>query len=594
MKSPIYIMSSLMLLGSLTGCSSSLDLGKQLNTQNPTNPTTPSKQETAPEQGYGLTEQKLTHAKEFMVASANPLATQAGYDILANGGTAVDAMVAVQTTLSLVEPQSSGLGGGAFVVYWDNENKKLTTFDGRETAPMSVDENLFMKDGKPMGFMDAVVGGRSVGVPAIPLLMQDLHKRYGKLEWKNLFGTPIRLATDGFKVSPRMANSIESNQISLSKYKTTADYFLPNGTPLKAGDLLKNAEFAKTVQTLANEGSEPFYHGKYAQNIVQIVNHADNKGTLNMADFGAYQVIERTPVCADYRQYQVCGMGAPSSGGIALGQIVGILNQFLPNQLPINHDHTLRVLGDASRLAFADREQYVADPKYVNVPIAQMLSKQYLAQRAELIKTSNVALENVKAGEISTTFAPAPSLELPSTSHISIVDKYGNALSMTTSIENAFGSTLMANGYLLNNELTDFSFEPSKNGKPVANRVEGGKRPRSSMAPTIVMKDGKPYMAVGSPGGSRIIGYVAKTLVAHVDWGMDIQQAINYPNVLNRFGSYEIEKSSRAAALNTPLMNLGYETDIRDLNSGVQGIIITETGLQGGADPRREGRVMGK
>lgn len=593
MKSHIYIMSSLMMLGTLTGCNS-LDLDKQLNTQTSTNPTTPSKQDTAPEQGYGLTEQKLTHANEFMVASANPLATKAGYDILANGGTAVDAMVAVQTTLSLVEPQSSGLGGGAFVVYWDNDTKKLTTFDGRETAPMSVDENLFMKDGKPMGFMDAVVGGRSVGVPAVPLLMHDLHKRYGKLAWQNLFNEPIRLATDGFKISPRMASSIESNKTSLAKHKTTADYFLPNGTPLKAGDVLTNAEFAKTVQTLANEGSQPFYHGKYAQNIVQVVNEADNKGTLSMADFGAYQVIERSPVCADYRQYQVCGMGAPSSGGIALGQIVGILNQFLPNQLPVNQADTLRVLGDASRLAFADREQYVADPKYATVPTAQMLSKQYLAQRAELIKTNSLALESVKAGELSSNYAPAPSLELPSTSHISIVDKYGNVLSMTTSIENAFGSTLMANGYLLNNELTDFSFEPTKNGKPVANRVEGGKRPRSSMAPTIVMKDNMPYMAVGSPGGSRIIGYVAKTLVAHVDWGMDIQQAINYPNVLNRFGSYEIEKGSQAEQLNTPLMNLGYKTDIRDLNSGVQGIVITKEGLQGGADPRREGKVMGK
>lgn len=592
MKSYIYIMTSFMMLGGLTGCNQA-EVSKQLGQQLATKPIT-SKQDTAPEQGYGLTEQKLAHANEFMVASANPLATQAGYDILAKGGTAVDAMVAVQTTLSLVEPQSSGLGGGAFVVYWDNNTKKLITFDGRETAPMAVDENLFMKDGKPMGFMDAVVGGRSVGVPAVPLLMHDLHKRYGKLAWQNLFDDPIRLATDGFKVSPRMASSIESNKTSLAKHKTTADYFLPNGTPLKAGDILKNAEFAQTVQALANEGSQPFYHGKYAQNIVQVVNDSDNKGTLAMADFGAYQVIERSPVCADYRQYQVCGMDAPSSGGIALGQIVGVLNQFLPNQLPVNQDHTLRVLGDASRLAFADREQYVADPKYTTVPSAQMLSKEYLAQRAELIKNTNLALETVKAGEISSTHAPAPSLELPSTSHISIVDKYGNVLSMTTSIENAFGSTLMANGYLLNNELTDFSFEPTKNGKPVANRVEGGKRPRSSMAPTIVMKDNKPYMAVGSPGGSRIIGYVAKTLVAHVDWGMDIQQAINYPNVLNRFGSYEIEQGSNAVQFNTPLMNLGYKTDIRDLNSGVQGIVITEKGLQGGADPRREGKVMGK
>lgn len=551
-------------------------------------------QNIAPEQGYGLTSQQLTHANEFMVASANPLATQAGYDILDKGGSAVDAMVAVQTTLSLVEPQSSGLGGGAFVVYWDNTAKTLTTFDGRETAPRTVDSHLFIQDGKPMAFRDAVVGGRSVGVPAIPMLMHGLHARYGKLSWHTLFDTPIRLATDGFRVSPRMANSIASNQQALSKHKNTADYFLPNGNPLQAGELLKNPEFAKTAQTLATQGFSPFYYGEYAQNIVQVVNESDNKGSLTMDDFATYQVIERHPVCANYRQYQVCGMDAPSSGGIALGQIVGILNQFSPQELQINQPSTLRILGDASRLAFADREQYVADPRFIKVPTQKMLATDYLSERAKLIKNTNTALIDVKAGELYAKYAPAPSLELPSTSHISIVDKYGNVLSMTTSIENAFGSTLMVNGYLLNNELTDFSFEPTKDDKPVANRVEGGKRPRSSMAPTIVMKDGKPYMAVGSPGGSRIIGFVAKTLVAHVDWGMDIQQAINHPNVLNRFGTYEIEQDSQAIQFNDALTNLGYKTNIRDLNSGVQGIIITEHGLQGGADPRREGKVMGK
>lgn len=603
MKS-IYIMTSLMMCTALTACThlSSASLSTtSLSTTSKTPSTNasldtaqPSTQHVAPEQGYELTEQRLVHANKFMVASANPLATKAGYDILAQGGSAVDAMIAVQTTLSLVEPQSSGLGGGAFVVYWDNDKKRLTTFDGRETAPMAVDEALFMKEGKAMGFMDAVVGGRSVGVPAVPLLMRQMHERYGKLSWGELFGEPIRLAKDGFVVSPRMASSIKSNEQSLSKHKTTADYFLPNGKPLQAGEILVNPEFADTVETLATQGVMPFYHGKYAQNIVQVVNDSDNKGSLTMADFGVYQVIERQPVCVDYRQYQVCGMGAPSSGGIALGQIVGVLNHFSPSELAEGQAQTLRILGDASRLAFADREQYVADPKYLTVPTQQMLSPDYLSQRAALIKNTHVALAEVQAGKLSVTHAPAPSLELPSTSHISIVDQYGNVLSMTTSIENAFGSTLMANGYLLNNELTDFSFEPTKEGKPVANRVEGGKRPRSSMAPTIVMHEGRPYMAVGSPGGSRIIGYVAKTLVAHVDWGMDIQQAINYPNALNRFGVYELEQDSVASSFNQSLMDLGYKTDIRDLNSGVQGIIITKHGLQGGADPRREGQVMGK
>lgn len=547
----------------------------------------------APERATGLTKQSEIHAKEFMIATANPLATQAGYDILKKGGSAIDAMVAAQTTLSLVEPQSSGLGGGAFVVYWDNKTKTLTTFDGRETAPMSATPELFMdKEGKPLQFMDAVVGGRSVGVPAVPLLMESLHGRYGVLPWGSLFDAPIRLATDGFEVSPRMAMSISQNEQYLKRHTKTAEYFLPNGQALKAGDILKNPEFAQTVSTLAKVGSQPFYTGKYAQNIVDVVQTGDNAGELSMADFEAYKVIQRQPVCVTYRVYEVCGMGAPSSGGIAVGQILGILNNFDPSQTGYHADG-LRRLGDASRLAFADRDMYVADPEFVPVPTKSLISSDYLKQRSQLIASSSQALSEVKAGEFLHEWVAGVGMELPSTSHISIVDKDGNVLSMTTSIENAFGSTLMANGYLLNNELTDFSFEPTKEGKLVANRVEGGKRPRSSMAPTIVLKDGKPYMAVGSPGGSRIIGYVAKTIVAHSDWNMGIQEAISAPNVLNRFGSYELEKDTQASNWAAPLEQLGYKTDVRELNSGVQAIVITSKGLVGGADPRREGKVMG-
>lgn len=547
----------------------------------------------APERATGLTEQSEIHAKDFMIATANPLATEAGYDILKKGGSAVDAMVAAQTTLSLVEPQSSGLGGGAFVVYWDNKTKTLTTFDGRETAPISATPELFLdKEGKPLKFMDAVVGGRSVGVPAVPLLMESLHGRYGVLPWGSLFDTPIRLATDGFEVSPRMAMSISQNEQYLKRHAKTAEYFLPNGQALKAGDILKNPEFAETVSTLAKAGSQPFYTGKYAQNIVDVVQTGDNAGELSMADFGAYKVIQRQPVCVTYRAYEVCGMGAPSSGGIAVGQILGMLNNFDPSQTGYHADG-LRRLGDASRLAFADRDMYVADPEFVPVPTKSLISNDYLKQRSQLIANSSQALSEVKAGEFVHEWVVGNGMELPSTSHISIVDKDGNVLSMTTSIENAFGSTLMANGYLLNNELTDFSFEPTKEGKLVANRVEGGKRPRSSMAPTIVLKDGKPYMAVGSPGGSRIIGYVAKTIVAHSDWNMGIQEAISAPNVLNRFGSYELEKDTQAANWAAPLEQLGYKTDVRELNSGVQAIVINPESLVGGADPRREGKVMG-
>ncbi|MRN38069.1 gamma-glutamyltransferase [Neisseria sp. N95_16] len=559
-------------------------------------PTVVSADSHAPEQGTGLTEQKLVHAKEFMAASANPLATEAGYEILKRGGSAIDAMIAMQITLSLTEPQSSGLGGGAFLVYWDNKAKKLTTFDARETAPKSATPQLFLdENGKPLEFMKAVVGGRSVGVPGIPKLLEDTHKRYGKLPWQSLFDRPIQLAEQGFAVSPRMSQSIEQNKESLQRYPQTAAYFLPNGAPLAAGTMLKNPEFAQSVKLLSKEGSAPFYHGKPAQNMVNTITGApDNPGKITLADFKNYRVIERTPVCSPYREYEVCGMGAPSSGGIALSQILGILQTKDMKKLGAENIHSWRWIGDASRVAFADRDYYVADPDFVTVPTKALISQSYLNSRAQEIRATDKALPQINAGKLSNQFAAGKPAELPSTSHIVVVDKEGNVVSMTTSIENAFGSTLMANGYLLNNELTDFAFNPANaEGKVVANSVAGGKRPRSSMAPTIVMKNGKPYMAVGSPGGSRIIGYVAKTLVAHIDWGMDIQTAISLPNMLNRGSSYEIEQNTAATEYAPQLEQLGYKVQVRDLNSGVQGIVIGQDGLQGGADPRREGKVMG-
>ncbi|MFV2030578.1 gamma-glutamyltransferase [Neisseria sp. S1] len=553
----------------------------------------------APERSTGLTDQTLVKAKDFMAASANPLATQAGYDVLKRGGSAIDAMIAMQTTLSLVEPQSSGLGGGAFLVYWDNRTKKLTTFDARETAPQAATPQLFLDaQGKPLQFMDAVVGGRSVGTPGIPKLMEDVHKRYGKLAWADLFDYPVKLAEEGFAVSPRMSESIKQNQQYLSRYPATAAYFLPEGKPLETGTLLKNPEFAKSVRLLAKEGSAPFYNGVLAKNIVKTVTSAtDNPGKLALADFKKYRVIERKPVCKPYREYEICGMGAPSSGGLALAQIFGILQNYDMKASGAADIQSWRWLGEASRVAFADRDYYVADPDFVSVPVKSMLDSAYLKQRAQNIAAGDKALESVSAGVFTQpqSYSRGKAVELPSTSHLVIVDKEGNVVSMTTSIENAFGSTLMANGYLLNNELTDFAFNPADDkGKTVANSVAAGKRPRSSMSPTIVMKNGEPYLAVGSPGGSRIIGYVAKTLVAHLDWGMDIQQAINLPNMLNRGSTYELEEKTSAANLADALGGLGYKVQVRDLNSGVQGIVIHKTGLEGGADPRREGKVMGE
>lgn len=554
---------------------------------------TKSADELAPENSTGLTKQSLVKAHKFMIATANPHASQAGYEVLKMGGNAIEAMIAAQATLGLTEPQSSGLGGGAYVLYYDAKSKKLTSFDAREIAPASATPERFLdKNGKPMEFIDAVVGGISVGVPGVPKLIEYLHKKYAKIPLQTLLQYPINLAQDGFIVSNRLAKSIAQNAENIAKSKSAAQYFMPNGKPLKQGDILKNQAYANSLKMLAKYGSAPFYTGELAQNIIKSVENASkNKATISQSDFASYKIIEKEPVCTTYRGYEVCGMGGSSSGGVAVGQILGIMDRFKPSKP--GDIRGLKILGDASRLAFADRDKFMGDPDFINVPYKTLLSKDYLKERSELVKTE-LALKEAPAGEIaSLALKPSKAIELPSTSHISIVDSYGNVLSMTTSIENAFGSTLMANGYLLNNELTDFSFVPRKESGLVANSIAPHKRPRSSMSPTIIMRNGSAYMSVGSPGGSRIIGYVAKTIIAHIDWGLNIQDAISYPNMLNRFGTYELEEGTSASDYENGLLNLGFKTQIRDLNSGVQAILIKDGILEGGADPRREGKVMG-
>lgn len=553
----------------------------------------------SPEAASGVQHKTLTHAQQFMVATANPVASQAGYDVLKAGGSAIDALVAVQMTLGLVEPQSSGLGGGAFVVYYDASKQKLTTFDGRETAPLDATPELFQdQNGEPLSFYTAVVGGRSVGTPGTVKLMDELHNKYGKIPWKDLLTPVEKLALNGFIVSPRLSESIEGSKERLSRFPETKAYFFnADGSPLAAGSVLKNPKYAETINVLAREGSNAFYYGQIAKDIVYKVRSIDdNPGVLSINDFATYKIKERSPVCLPYKQYDVCGMGPPSSGALTVGQILGITQQFDLAAMGPDSAEAWQIIGDASRLAFADRGRYMADTDFVPMPQG-LLDKTYLAERAKLI-TPGKALDTVEAGEPAwkkpIALADDIAIELPSTSHISIVDKDGNAVSVTTTIENGFGSNVMSNGFLLNNELTDFSFESHQNGYPIANRLEPGKRPRSSMSPTIVMKDNKPYLVVGSPGGSRIIGYVAKTLIAHLEWGMDIQEAISLPNRLNRFGTFDLEKGTNTEPLEKSLSEMGFKVSIRDLNSGVQGIVIQENGLLGGADPRREGLVLGE
>ncbi|OQX36770.1 MAG: gamma-glutamyltransferase [Oceanospirillales bacterium LUC14_002_19_P2] len=550
----------------------------------------------APEEGTGTTSQERIRASEFMVAAANPHAVEAGYEMLREGGSAVDAMIAAQLVLNLVEPQSSGIGG-AFVVYYDSDAGKLTSWDGRETAPQAVTADLFLDEkGKPLSFYDAVVGGRSVATPGTLKLMRSLHERYGKLDWEVLFQPVIRLAQDGFRVSQRLAALIAKDEQRLRRYPVTATYFFPGGEALKEGDLLTNVIFANTLSLIAEKGIEPFYAGEIGRDIVAAVRSVtDNPGVLSREDLANYQIWEREPVCIEYRGDAVCGMGPPSSGGLTVGQILGMLEPFNLTELGAENPESWRLIGDASRLAFADRGHYMADADFVSMPEG-LLDKDYLRQRSELLNSKR-ALTRIKPGtppgKRNLERAEDESIELPSTTHLSIVDTEGNVVSMTSTIENAFGSRLMVRGFLLNNEMTDFSFRPSKDGKPVANRIEPGKRPRSSMAPTIVLRDNKPYLVVGSPGGSRIIGYVTKTLIAHLDWQMLIDEAIQLPHLINRFGSYDIEVGTTAEKLVAPLKAMGYQVNKRYLNSGLHGIVITEKGLEGAADARREGTVMG-
>jgi gamma-glutamyltranspeptidase/glutathione hydrolase len=426
--------------------------------------------------------------------------------------------------------------------------------------------------------------------------MEAAHKRWGQKVWNNLFLEAIDLAESGFAVSPRLAALVAGDADRLKRFSDTKAYFFQDGEPLLEGSRLINLGYADVMRRMADEGARVIYSGDIAQAIVDTVRGAKgNPGVITLTDLSTYKVKERPAVCTSFRGHQVCGMGPPSSGALTVGQILGLLDQFPAGS--IDNPQTMRLMGDASRLAFADRERYMADSDFVPMPTKGLVSDDYLSERAKLL-TGSTALTEVVPGNPeyshASLWADDVSLELPSTSHISIVDSYGNALSMTTTIENGFGSRLMANGFLLNNELTDFSFSSHIDGVPIANRVEPGKRPRSSMSPTIVLKDGLPTLVIGSPGGSRIIGYVAEAIVAHIDWGMNVQAAVSTPHAINRFGTFELEKGTSLENMIEPMEALGYKIKLRALNSGLHAISITKDGLAGGADPRREGIALGQ
>lgn len=616
---------------------------------------------TQPEAASGFSAKPGWATTRFAVAAANPLATDAGYQILKAGGSAIDAAIAVQMVLALVEPQSSGIGGGAFLLY--SNDRSVEAFDGRETTPAAADEKLFLgADGKPLAFYDGVVGGRSVGTPGAVCMLELAHRQHGKLPWARLFGPAIALAEGGFQVSPRLAGLLKNDKYLKNDPVAAAYFYQPNGAPLAVGTRLRNPALADVLRQIAAQGASALHTGPVAQAIVsKVQNHPTNPGKLTLSDLANYQAKKRDPICTDYsakaKTYRLCGMPPPSSGAIAIAQILGILSHTSAASLPLingkdglalvsrqkqivgisasgknqlyTHNATLatgmgstpgtatptpsadwlHLYTDAARLAFADRAQYVADPDFVQPPGGSWLSllnDSYLRQRASLIQPNGPSLKTAlpgTPGAVKTAYAPMPEQPEYGTSHISIMDAFGNALAMTTTIEDQFGARLMTDGgtgkpggFLLNNELTDFSFAPTDaQGQPVANRVQPGKRPRSSMAPTLVFDkaSGQILASAGSPGGALIIHFTAKTLYGMLNWGLNAQQAIDLPNFGSLNGPSLLEEKRFAPATIEALRAHGAEVREQAMTSGLQAIEKTPGGFFGGADPRREGVVRG-
>ena len=571
-----------------------------------------------PEGASGHVDKPGWPTSRFAVAAANPLATVAGYQILKAGGSAVDAAIAVQMVLTLAEPQSSGIGGGAFLMHFNG--KAVEAFDGRETAPMAATEKLFIKaDGKPMTFNEGMVGGRAVGVPGTVRMLELAHQQHGKLPWAVLFQPAIALAEGGFKVSSRLHTLLKADQFLKLDPVAAAYFHKADGSPHPVGHLLKNPELAAVLRKLATQGSKALHEGEVAQAIVdKVQKHPGNPGQLSLADMASYKPLKREPLCHDYtaqgagastsRSYNICGFPPPSSGAIAVGQILGMLQRTNAATLPLENGQPgaewLHLYTEAARMAFADRGQYVADPDFVQPPggsWASLLDNTYLASRAKLIGPQSMKTAKPGTpGAATVSYAPMPDQPEYGTSHISIVDTYGNSLAMTTTIEAAFGARQMVKGFLLNNELTDFSFAPTDAaGTPIANRVQPGKRPRSSMAPTLVFDKttGQLVMSGGSPGGALIIHFTAKALYGVLNWGLTPQQAINLPNFGSNNGPSLLEEGRFTPATLQALRARGAEVRELDMTSGLQAIPRSQSQGRpvwlGGADPRREGIVMG-
>ena len=528
-----------------------------------------------------------------VTSSADPRVTAAGMEMLRQGGSAADAAMAMMLTLTVVEPQSSGIGGGGFLLYQDSKKGILSTVNGRETAPAAATPDRFVgPDGKPLGFLEAFQGGRSVGVPGNVQLMAQTHRKWGKLPWATIFKPAIRLSGKGFVVNKTLASRLQSIQPLWSNFDEARALYWRNGKPVTAGMTFKNPKLAATLKLLAKKGPDAFYSGPVANQIVNAVTTSKlSPGDITMSDLAQYRAKEQQAVCAPYRAYVVCGMAPPSSGATTVLQILGTLQRFDLGAMGKDSPKSWYLIGQAMQLAYADREKYLADDAFVDVPVAGLLNPEYIKERSALIDPAK-ARTDFPAGNPpgAAPRTAAISSEVAGTTHFTAVDRDGNVANMTSTIEGPFGSQLMAGGFFLNNELTDFTFAPEKNGAPVANRVVGGKRPLSSMAPTIVFdRDGRAVLALGSAGGKRIIMHVTKTLIGVLDFGLPLDQAIALPNIYFGDGQLEVEQDTALAAIAGQISAFGQKVRSEDLGSKVNGAQYLNGSWTGAADPRSEG-----